>query len=129
MQPAPASPGSETIIGRYDLHVHTTMSDGSLELAEVLAIARGLGVTLGIADHVSARNVGAFVSSADKLESYLREIEAAPVFRAAELCWCDPFSESLTPELRGRFDYLIGSNHGFRLPNGSIKPGQLLRGG
>jgi histidinol phosphatase-like PHP family hydrolase len=80
-------------------------------------------VTVGIADQVSSRNTPLFVSDAARLERYLAAIERAPVFRSAELCWCDSFSESVTEELFARLDYLIGSNHGFSLPDGfSLTP-------
>jgi histidinol phosphatase-like PHP family hydrolase len=107
-------------LGRYDLHVHTTMSDGDLSLAEVVAIATSLGVTVGIADHVSSRNQVLFISSAERLERYLQAIGAAPVFRSGELCWCDPFATGLAADVLDRFDYLVGSNHGFALPDGTF---------
>jgi histidinol phosphatase-like PHP family hydrolase len=107
-------------LGRFDLHVHTTMSDGGLPLDEVIEVARQRGVVIGISDHVSGRNPGHFVSDDAKLRSYLEAIEGAPVLRAAELCWSDPFSEALAGGHGDRFDYLIGSNHGFRLPDGSL---------
>jgi histidinol phosphatase-like PHP family hydrolase len=105
-------------LGRYDLHVHTSMSDGDLSLEEVVAVAAERGVTVGIADHVSNRNPALFVSNIQRLDEYLRALSTAPVFRSGELCWCDGFSASLTPEVLARFDYLIGSNHGFELPDG-----------
>lgn len=111
---------AQRILGRFDLHVHTTMSDGDLDLGEVVRIAQDLGVTVGIADHVSIRNVELFVSTAEDLQEYIRAIEAAPVLRSAELCWCDPFAGNLAEEILHRFDYLVGSNHGFRLPDGGF---------
>lgn len=110
----------ERLLGRHDLHVHTTMSDGDVDLREVVEIADRLGVTVGIADHVSTRNSALFVSSPERLERYLQALEAAPVFRSAELCWCDPFGAGLGAEIVDRFDYLVGSNHGFALPDGSL---------
>jgi histidinol phosphatase-like PHP family hydrolase len=95
------------------------MSDGDLPLGEVVAIAAELNVQIGIADHVSARNLQ-FVANLDRLDRYLAAIEAAPVLRSAELCWCDPFGASLTAPVLARFDYLVGSNHGFALPDGSL---------
>jgi histidinol phosphatase-like PHP family hydrolase len=110
----------EETIGSYDLHVHTTMSDGDLTLPEVVAIAEELGVTIGIADHVSTRNLTRFVSSLEAVERYLEALDAAPVLRGAEFCWCDPLHEQMPAELRARLDYAIGSNHGFFLPDGSM---------
>ncbi len=117
---ASETPAASDLLGRFDLHVHTTMSDGSVELSEVVDIARERGVIVGISDHVSGRNPAYFVSDRERLSRYLDAIESVPVLRAAELCWCDPFSSSLVAEEIERFDYLIGSNHGFRLPDGSI---------
>ena len=96
------------------------MSDGSLSLEEVIAVAGDLGVQVGIADHVSRRNAQLFVSTPERLERYLATIEGAQVLRSAELCWCDPFYPSIAAPLLERFDYLIGSNHGFPLPDGNF---------
>jgi histidinol phosphatase-like PHP family hydrolase len=115
-----ADAGAAGLLGRQDLHVHTTMSDGDLDLAQVVQIARDRGVQVGIADHVSSRNPRLFVGTDDRLERYLAALEAQPVFRSGELCWCDPFSTGLSPEIVRRFDYLIGSNHGFPLPDGTF---------
>jgi histidinol phosphatase-like PHP family hydrolase len=115
--------GARRLLGRQDLHVHTTMSDGDLSLDEVVAAAAALGVKVGIADHVSFRNPRLFVSDRDRLHSYLRALDAAPVLRSGELCWCDAFGAGLPAEVLDRFDYLIGSNHGFALPDGdSVSP-------
>ncbi len=96
------------------------MSDGDLSLREVVSIASDLGVRVGIADHVSGRDERWFVANADRLERYLAALEDAPVFRSAELCWCDEFSESLSEAVFDRLDYVIGSNHGFALPDGTM---------
>lgn len=107
-------------LGEYDLHAHTTMSDGDLTLEEVVRISAERGVTIGIADHVSSRNPARFVATLDALRSYLDALEAAPVLRSAELCWCDPFYPEIPSEWMERLDYVIGSNHGFALPDGTM---------
>lgn len=112
--------GAPPPLGGQDLHVHTTMSDGSLTLEAVVGIAAERGIAVGIADHVSARNLALFVSDGGRLDRYILALAGVDVFRSAELCWRDPFSASLSPELAGRFDYLIGSNHGFELPGGAF---------
>lgn len=112
-----AAPGG---LGTMDLHAHTDMSDGDLPLARVAELAAERGVTIGIADHVSGRNVERFISSERRLRAYLDALDGAPVLRSGELCWCDEFSGSLPDELMPRFDYLIGSNHGFALPDGTM---------
>lgn len=108
------------VLGRFDLHAHTTMSDGEMELERVVELAAEHGVTIGIADHVSTRNVKRFVATLEAVEAYVASLEAAPVLRAAEFCWCDPLHDQLPAELLARLDYTIGSNHGFALPGGSM---------
>ncbi len=107
-------------LGTQDLHCHTDMSDGDLTLAEVAARAAELGVQVGIADHVSSRNVERFVSSEPRVRKYLDALEDAPVFRAGEFCWCDELWKELPAEVMDRFDYRVGSNHGFYLPDGTM---------
>lgn len=108
------------LLGRQDLHAHTTMSDGDLPLERVAELARERGVEIGIADHVSSRNVERFVSSEERVRRYLDALEDAPVFRSGEFCWCDHMWRSLPAEVMDRFDYRVGSNHGFWLPDGSL---------
>jgi len=108
------------VLGRQDLHAHTTMSDGNLPLERVVEVARERGVEIGIADHVSSRNVERFVSDEARVRRYLDVLDPAPVFRSAEFCWCDDLWKTLPAELMERFDYRIGSNHGFWLPDGSL---------
>jgi len=107
-------------LGLFDLHAHTTMSDGDVELERVVEIGAELGVIIGIADHVSTRNLRRFISSLQAVEDYLERLEGAPVLRSAEFCWCDSLPEQLPREILERFDYTIGSNHGFALPDGSM---------
>jgi histidinol phosphatase-like PHP family hydrolase len=96
------------------------MSDGRLSLERVVEVAAERGEQVGIADHVSTRNPALMVSTRAALDAYLEAIEAAPVFRSAEFCWCDTLWRDLPDEVMRRFDYRIGSNHGFRLPDGSV---------
>jgi histidinol phosphatase-like PHP family hydrolase len=117
---SPGGMGAGEGLGRHDLHVHTTMSDGDLSLAEVVAIAQELDVIVGIADHISTRNLSLFISNHDRLREYLDALDGAPVVRGGEFCWCDPLASDLPAELAERFDYRIGSNHGFALPDGTF---------
>jgi histidinol phosphatase-like PHP family hydrolase len=107
------------LLGQQDLHCHTTFSDGMLTLEQVVEMARERGVQVGIADHVSTSSADRFVSSPGAVDRYLDALEEAPVFRSAEFCWCDTLWRDLPPETMRRFDYRIGSNHGFWLPDGS----------
>ncbi|MEX2582187.1 MAG: hypothetical protein WD766_02875 [Gemmatimonadota bacterium] len=120
MTEAAVQNGSNRLLGTQDLHVHTRMSDGDLTLEAVVGVARELGITIGVADHVSSRNREMFVSDRRRLREYLDALDGAPVLRSAELCWCDSFGSEITDELVERCDYLIGSNHGFALPDGSF---------
>lgn len=108
------------LLGRQDLHAHTTMSDGRLTLERVVEVAGARGVEIGIADHVSTRNADMFVADEPEVRRYLDALEGAPVFRSAEFCWCDDLWRTLPDEVMERFDYRIGSNHGFWLPDGSV---------
>ena len=108
------------LLGRQDLHAHTTMSDGSLSLPEVVELASERGVAIGIADHVSRRNVDQFIASELEMRSYVEALHEVPVFRSGEFCWCDTLLEELPEDLLANLDYRIGSNHGFRLPDGTM---------
>ncbi|HEV2150376.1 MAG TPA: hypothetical protein VGR37_23455 [Longimicrobiaceae bacterium] len=110
----------DSLLGRQDLHAHTTMSDGSLPLERVVEVARERGVEIGIADHVSSRNAEMFVADEAEVRRYLDALEGAPVFRSGEFCWCDELWRDLPDEVMERFDYRIGSNHGFWLPDGTM---------
>jgi histidinol phosphatase-like PHP family hydrolase len=95
------------------------MSDGHLPLARVVEMARERGIQVGIADHVSTRNPGFMISTLGEVRAYQDALEDAPVFRSGEFCWCDTLWKELPGEVMDRFDYRIGSNHGFWLPDGS----------
>ncbi|HET7233368.1 MAG TPA: hypothetical protein VFJ16_25375 [Longimicrobium sp.] len=109
-----------SLLGTQDLHCHTDMSDGHLTLEQVVEVARERGVQVGIADHVSSRNPSFMVATLAEVREYQDALEDAPVFRSGEFCWCDNLWRDLPPEVMERFDYRIGSNHGFWLPDGSM---------
>ncbi len=110
----------EAAIGGQDLHSHTNLSDGDLSVQQVAALAAERGVRIGIADHISTRNPERFVADVMRVHHYLSAIEPFPVFRSGEFCWQDDLWRSLPAELMDRFDYRIGSNHGFVLPDGTL---------
>ncbi|HVH14073.1 MAG TPA: hypothetical protein VM759_13525 [Longimicrobium sp.] len=112
--------GDGTRLGRQDLHCHTTMSDGAVPLERLIEIAAERGVEVGVADHVSTRNTARFVSTPARVNAYLDALEDAPVFRSGEFCWCDDMWATLPAEVMDRFDYRVGSNHGFHLPGGGM---------
>jgi histidinol phosphatase-like PHP family hydrolase len=109
-----------SLLGRQDLHVHTTMSDGYVPLEELVRIAAERGVQVGVADHISRRNMKRFVSTEARVRQYLDAVEAQDVFVSGEFCWCDNYYLDLPDEVMRRFDYLVGSNHGFELPGGGM---------
>jgi histidinol phosphatase-like PHP family hydrolase len=111
---------SEGALGGLDLHAHTNLSDGDLTVQQVAALAHERGVRIGIADHVSGRNPERFVADLMRVQHYLSAIEPFPVFRSAEFCWQDDLWHALPAEVMERFDYRIGSNHGFVLPDGNL---------
>ena len=114
------SGAQDALLGRMDLHVHTTMSDGYVPLEELVRIGARRGVQIGVADHISRRNMNRFVSTEMKVRRYLDAVEAQDVFVSGEFCWCDDFYRDLPDEVMARFDYLVGSNHGFNLPGGGM---------
>lgn len=107
-------------MGAQDLHVHTTLSDGDLAPGRVAELAAERGVQIGIADHVSGRNPSRFVADLGRVEAYLDALDTLPVWRAGEFCWLDDLWRTLPAETLARFDYRIGSNHGFLLPDGTV---------
>ncbi len=117
---APGAAGRAGVLGSQDLHLHTTMSDGDLPLERVVELARERGVQIGVADHVSTRNAERFVATEAAVRAYLDALDGAPVLRSGEFCWCDTMWRELPAEIMDRFDYRVGSNHGFWLPDGSL---------
>ena len=100
-----------------DCHAHTTHSDGSLEVAELVEQVRARGVRPGVADHVS-RDVSYSVKSLEAARSYVDALEAHPVARGAEFCWHDALWRELPDDLLRRLTHRIGSVHGILLPDG-----------
>jgi histidinol phosphatase-like PHP family hydrolase len=112
------SPGPA--FGALDLHVHTDLSDGDLTPERVAELAAARGVQIGIADHVSSRNPTRFVADPAQVEEYLEALARLPLFRGGEFCWLDDLWRELPGDTLARFDYRIGSNHGFLLPDGTV---------
>jgi histidinol phosphatase-like PHP family hydrolase len=100
-----------------DCHAHTTWSDGTLEVAELVERVRERGVRPGVADHVS-RDVAYSVKSVEAAREYVALLEEYPVARGAEFCWHDDLWRELPHELLGRLTHRIGSLHGIFLPAG-----------
>lgn len=100
-----------------DCHAHTTCSDGSLEIAELVDHVRARGVRPGVADHVS-RDVAYSIKSVEAARGYVEALEEHPVARGAEFCWHDTLWRELPDDILVRLTHRIGSLHGIFLPGG-----------
>lgn len=102
-----------------DCHAHSTHSDGALPVAEVVEVARALGVRPSISDHIS-RDAPTSVDSPDAVAAYLTDLERFDVLRAGEFCWHDVLWLELPPQTVRRFTHRIGSLHSIRLADDSL---------
>lgn len=102
-----------------DCHAHTTMSDGALDVDELVEHVRARGVRPGVADHISG-DVTTTVTSLEAIERYLDALEQHEVARGGEFCWHDDLWRQLSPAIGGRFTHLLGSLHAVFLDDGSI---------
>ncbi len=91
----------------YDLHTHTTFSDGQMSPEEVWEIARSRGYGVGIADHCGQGDFQ--LNSSQSLQEYLEHLKRLPVWRAVEL---DLGNVGAVPPSRLKAcDYLIAGLH------------------
>ena len=102
-----------------DCHAHTTLSDGALTPAELVARAAEVGVRPSISDHVS-RDVDPAVQSVAATRAYLDAIEQVPVAKSAEFCWHDALWRELSDDMVVRFTHRIGSLHAVIRPGGGV---------
>src|SRR5215207_33775 len=102
-----------------DCHAHSTMSDGALEVPELIERVTGRGVRPSVSDHIS-RDVNGAVDSLDKIGAYLDELEQYDVARGGEFCWHDTLWRDLPDGLARRFTHRIGSLHAIYLDDGSL---------
>ncbi|HJR64854.1 MAG TPA: hypothetical protein VJ802_00385 [Gemmatimonadaceae bacterium] len=98
-----------------DCHAHTTFSDGTLTVAELVAHVRARGVLPSVADHLSG-DVAYALKDVSEVTEYLEELEQYDVARGGEFCWHDSLWRVLPPDVDRRFTHLIGSLHGVFLP-------------
>ena len=101
-----------------DCHAHSTHSDGSMSVAEVVARGAALGVRVSVSDHIS-RDAPTTVNSVAAVEAYLDDLEQHDVLRGGEFCWHDALWRELPAEVVRRFTHRVGSLHSIRLTNGS----------
>jgi histidinol phosphatase-like PHP family hydrolase len=93
------------------------MSDGALDVRQIVERAAVLGVRPSVSDHAS-RDVTRSLKSLAEIRGYLDVLDGVPVLRAAEFCWHDALWRELPPELVRRFTHRVGSLHAVILPDG-----------
>ena len=101
-----------------DCHAHSTHSDGSMTVAEVVARGAALGVRVSVSDHIS-RDAPTTVCSVGTVEAYLDDLDRYDVLRGGEFCWHDALWRELPPSIVRRFTHRLGSLHSIRLQNGA----------
>ena len=90
----------------YDLHTHTTYSDGPCSVEELLEKTLAAGIDgLGISDHI----LHGGNNTPESVRRYLDEVGQKPVLLGGELDLGEPLN--LTDSDIDRFDYLIASVH------------------
>lgn len=101
-----------------DLHCHTTWSDGTLSLEEVVAVAERLGLrAIGVSDHSGSLRIARGLSPSDvrkQWEHVARVQEAHPQTRILRGTECDIMRDGSLDhpdEILAGFDYVIGSLH------------------
>ena len=101
-----------------DCHAHSTMSDGALDVPDLIERVAGRGVRPSVSDHISHDVQGA-VSSLDGIRDYLDALERYDVARGGEFCWHDSLWRELPDDLARRFTHRIGSLHAIYLDDGT----------
>jgi histidinol phosphatase-like PHP family hydrolase len=100
-----------------DCHAHSTHSDGSLSVAEVVARGGESGVRVSVSDHIS-RDSPTTLDSIAAVEKYLDDLDRFAVLRGGEFCWHDRLWQEIPPAMARRFTHRLGSLHNIRLPDG-----------
>lgn len=102
-----------------DCHAHSTMSDGALDVAELIERVSGRGVRPSVSDHIS-RDVKGAVDSIDGIAEYLDRLEQYPIGRGGEFCWHDALWRELPDDLAVRFTHRLGSLHAIYLDDRTL---------
>ncbi|HJU65996.1 MAG TPA: hypothetical protein VJ596_09975, partial [Gemmatimonadaceae bacterium] len=100
-----------------DCHAHTTLSDGSLTVEELVATVSARGVRPSVADHLSG-DVRYSIKTVEAVRAYLDELERYDVARGGEFCWHDALWRQLPDDVAARFTHWIGSLHAVFTPAG-----------
>jgi len=102
-----------------DCHAHSTLSDGELDVPQLIERVTGRGVRPSVSDHIS-RDVAGAVASIDAIRAYLEELERYPVARGGEFCWHDALWRELPDDLARRFTHRLGSLHAIYLDDRTL---------
>ena len=102
-----------------DCHAHSTHSDGTLTVAEVVELARTRGVRPSVADHITS-DIALGIRDVQGVGPYLDDLEAHPVLRGGEFCWHDSLWRELPPQLVRRFTHRVGSLHAVPVGTGAL---------
>ena len=100
----------------FDLHMHTTWSDGKNTPDEMVREAIRLGLeTVGISDHSSGDPVGMTLEASAAYKAEIAQLKAKYAGKIRVLCGLE--RDFLTDDF-GDYDYTIGSVHWLRMPDG-----------
>ena len=102
-----------------DCHAHSTMSDGALDVPELIERVSGRGVRPSVSDHIS-RDVQGAVDSIDAIAAYLTRLEPFAIGRGGEFCWHDLLWRELPDDLAARFTHRLGSLHAIYLDDRTL---------
>ena len=102
-----------------DCHAHSTLSDGALDVRELIERVTARGVRPSVSDHIS-RDVTGAVDSIPAIRSYLDELEQYPIARGGEFCWHDALWRELPDDLAARFTHRLGSLHAIYLDDRTL---------
>ncbi|MEG1523528.1 MAG: PHP domain-containing protein [Clostridia bacterium] len=100
----------------YDLHTHTTMSDGSITLQDLVEQENQLGRILGVSDHLFC--CGIYTMS--DVSAYLEALKPYAIYRGAEVNM--EHNYALPDELDMQLDYVIASVHSMPDGKGGLVP-------
>lgn len=89
----------------YDLHTHTTHSDGHASVKELLQVANEKGYGLGVSDHLFCGGM----NTPEDVQNYLMELEQYPILKGCEANIGEDYSHR--DDIISRFDYVIASVH------------------
>ena len=102
-----------------DCHAHSTLSDGALDVPELIERVTGRGVRPSVSDHIS-RDVTGAVDSIPAIGAYLDELERYPIARGGEFCWHDALWRELPDDVAARFTHRLGSLHAIYLDDHTL---------